>query len=43
MIFRYTASVCSGVTVYVITWLILHIEGKNEMEIGRADDYKFRV
>lgn len=30
-------------TVYVITWLILHIENNNDMEIGRGDDYKFRV
>ncbi|XP_077295408.1 major facilitator superfamily domain-containing protein 12-like [Arctopsyche grandis] len=40
---RYTASVCSGVTVYVITWAILHIESSgNETAIGPIDDYKFR-
>lgn len=40
---RYTASVCSSVTVYLITWGVLRIENSNLASLGPADDYKFRV
>ncbi|KAK7872426.1 hypothetical protein R5R35_007030 [Gryllus longicercus] len=40
---RYTASVCSSVAVYVITWCVFHVT-RNSMfdSIGPEDAYKFR-
>lgn len=40
---RYSASICSNVVVYIVTWAILHINSKGENKIGPDDWQKFRV
>lgn len=41
---RYSASVCSNVMVYVVTWAVLHARNNmNNHNIGPADAYRFRV
>ncbi|PSN57470.1 hypothetical protein C0J52_08022 [Blattella germanica] len=40
---RYTASVCSSVTVYIITWSVFHAtKGSGLDKIGPSDAFKFR-
>lgn len=40
---RYTASVCSSVAVYIITWSVFHAtKGTGLDKIGPADAFKFR-
>lgn len=40
---RYTASVCSGVAVYVITWCVFHAtKGTGLDKVGPDDEFKFR-
>jgi Na+/melibiose symporter-like transporter len=40
---RYSASICSNVVVYIVTWAILHIHSNGENKIGPEDWPKFRV
>lgn len=40
---RYSASVCSNVVVYIVTWAILHARKKITNTIGPSDAYRFRV
>lgn len=40
---RYSASICSNVVVYIVTWAILHIHSTGESKIGPEDWPKFRV
>lgn len=40
---RYSASVCSNVMVYMITWAVLHARNMNKHNIGPDDAYRFRV
>lgn len=40
---RYSASVCSNVIVYIVTWLILKTRTLNDKNIGPGDAYRFRV
>ncbi|XP_067004421.2 major facilitator superfamily domain-containing protein 12 [Anabrus simplex] len=40
---RYTASVCSSVAVYIITWAVLHVTRNTTLDaIGPGDAFKFR-
>lgn len=40
---RYSATVCSNVMVYVVTWAMLHIGNAENFNIGPDDAYRFRV
>lgn len=40
---RYSASVCSNVMVYMVTWAVLHTKNMNKHNIGPDDAYRFRV
>lgn len=40
---RYSASVCSNVVVYIVTWAVLHARNKTSNNIGPEDAYRFRV
>lgn len=40
---RYSASVCSNVVVYIVTWAVLHGGNKTGSNIGPDDAYRFRV
>lgn len=40
---RYSASVCSNVTVYIVTWAVLHARSKTNPNIVPDDAYRFRV
>lgn len=40
---RYSASICSNVVVYVVTWAVLHIQTSLDNKIVPADWPKFRV
>lgn len=39
---RYSASVCSNVIVYIVTWGVLHGRNKKDNNIGPSDAYRFR-
>jgi hypothetical protein len=40
---RYSFTVCSNVLVYLVTWLVLHVTGENDAQIGPGDEGKFQV
>lgn len=40
---RYSASICSSVVVYIVTWTVLHIQPSYENKITPDDWPKFRV
>lgn len=40
---RYSASICSNVVVYIVTWAVLHIHSNYENKISPTDWPKFRV
>jgi Na+/melibiose symporter-like transporter len=40
---RYSASICSNVVVYIVTWAVLHVQTSYENKITPADGIKFRV
>lgn len=40
---RYSASICSNVVVYIVTWVVLHVHTTGESKITPADWPKFRV
>lgn len=40
---RYSASVCSNVIVYIVTWAVLQSRTVQTNNIGPADAYRFRV
>lgn len=40
---RYSASICSNVIVYIVTWAVLHIHTSFENKITPVDWPKFRV
>lgn len=40
---RYSASICSNVVVYIVTWAVLHIQRSYENKITPNDWVKFRV
>lgn len=40
---RYSASICSNVIVYIVTWAVLHIQTSYENKISPGDWPKFRV
>lgn len=40
---RYSASICSNVVVYMVTWAVLHIQTSYENKISPTDWPKFRV
>ncbi|KAL7012866.1 hypothetical protein ACKWTF_015086 [Chironomus riparius] len=39
---RYSASICSNVVVYIVTWAVLHLQTSTESKITPADWPKFR-
>lgn len=39
---RYTASVCSSVFIYLVTWFVLHLTAGEDKTLGPDDAYKFR-
>lgn len=39
---RYSFTVCSNVFVYLVTWLVLHVTGENNAQIGPGDEGKFQ-
>jgi Na+/melibiose symporter-like transporter len=40
---RYSGSICSNVVVYIVTWVVLHLNTSYENKIVPGDSYKFRV
>jgi hypothetical protein len=43
MLNRYSFTVCSNVLVYLVTWLVLHVSGEKDAQIGPGDEEKFQV
>lgn len=39
---RYSASVCSNVVVFIVTWAVLHARNKTDTKIGPSDGFRFR-
>lgn len=39
---RYSASICSNVVVYIVTWAVLHGRDKDDNNIGPGDAFRFR-
>lgn len=39
---RYSASICSNVVVYMVTWAVLHGRAKDDNNIGPGDAFRFR-
>lgn len=39
---RYSASICSNVVVYIVTWAVLHGREKDDNNIGPGDAFRFR-
>lgn len=39
---RYSASICSNVVVYMVTWAVLHGRDKDDNNIGPGDAFRFR-